>query len=201
MFLRSSRSWFVVLTVMIAALGVALPVSASSQGAATGTVGQHSYTDTASRPGAIGLYKYNSEDGFGWLKRFYVNPPKMRAVAGMNAQTVGWRYNVQRKICGIGGCGNWTVTYRSPEFTAITDDAHSPAWGQDSVRVRVPCGHGCADAGAVYRINIKMMWHRANGSVMGTAKHRIYYYSSQMDTGESGLQENVAGSSWSPDWE
>ncbi|MEO6350363.1 MAG: hypothetical protein ABIP53_06900 [Candidatus Limnocylindrales bacterium] len=181
---------------MLVALTAAQPVFAS-----TGTVGVYSYTDTAARPGAIGLYQYNAEDGFGWLKRFYVNPPKMRAVAGMDSQTVGWLYNVQRKICGFGGCGNWTVTYTSPEFTAITDDAHSPSWGQDSVRVRVPCGHNCADAGAVYRINIKMQWHRANGSIMGTAKHRIYYYSTQLDTGGSGVSEKVAPDSWSPDWE
>lgn len=196
---RSSRSWFVMLALMAAALGVAQPVSANSRVGASGTVGQHSYTDTAARPGAIGLYKYNSSDGYGFLKRFYVNPPTMRAVAGMNHQTVGWLYNVQRRICGFSGCGNWTVTYTSPEFTAITDDTHSPAWGQDSVNVRVPCGHGCEDAGAIYRINIKMKWHRPNGSVMGTAKHRIYYYSAQMDTGGDGLFEKTAPDSFSLD--
>ena len=194
------RGLLLAATVLVA-LTVAQPVAASRTVAATGTVGWWSYTDSMARPGAIGLYKYNAEDGFGWLKRFYVNPPKMRAVAGMEHQTVGWRYNVQRKICGFGGCGDWAVTYTSPEFTAITDDAHSPAWGQDSVRVTVPCGHNCADASAVYRINVKMMWHRANGSVMGTAKHRIYYYSQQLDTGGSGVSEKVAPDSWSPDWE
>lgn len=201
MFLRSSRSSFVILAAMVAALGVAQPVAASSQVEATGTVGQYSYTDTAARPGAIGLYKYNSEDGFGWLKRFYVNPPKMRAVAGMDSQTVGWLFNVQRKVCIGGACGDWKVTYTSPEFTAVTDDAHSPAWGQDSVRVYVPCGHGCYDLSAVYRINIKMLWHRPNGSVMGTAKHRIYYYSAQMDIGGSGLYEKTARDSWAPGWD
>jgi hypothetical protein len=194
--IRGFRGFFVLAAVGLATLAVAQPVFA-----ATGTVGFYKVTDTAARPGAIGLYKYNAEDGFGWLKRFYVNPPKMRAVAGMDSQTVGWLYNVQRKICGLGGCGSWTVTYTSPEFKAITDDAHSPAWGQDSVKVRVPCGHGCEDAGARYRINIKMMWHRPNGSVMGTAKHRIYYYSEQLDTGGSGVSEGTAPDAWSPDWD
>jgi hypothetical protein len=201
MILRSSRSRLLMLTVFVAALGMAQPVAASTRVDATGTVGAYTYTDTMAHPGALGLYKYNAEDGFGWLKRFYVNPPKMKAVAGMNSQTVGWLYNVQRKICGFGGCGQWQVTYTSPEFTAITDDSHSPSWGQDSVKVTVPCGHNCADAGAVYRINVKMMWHRANGSVMGTAKHRIYYYGKQLDIGGSGVSEGRAPDSWSPDWD
>jgi hypothetical protein len=201
MILRSSRSGVVVLTLMVAALGVAQPVSASPRVDYSGTIGAYTYTDTAARPGAIGLYKYNAEDGFGWLKRFYVNPPKMKAVAGMDHQTVGWLYKVQRKICGLGGCGSWTVTYTSPEFKVVTDDAHYTAWGQDSVKVRVPCGHGCEDAGAIYRINIKMMWHRPNGSIQGKAKHRIYYYSEQLDTGGSGVSEGTAPDAWSPDWD
>ena len=197
----SHRGLIIPLAIVAALLATVQPALAGRTLAHTGTVGQYSVTDTAARPGAIGLYRYNAEDDFGWLKRFYVNPPKMKAVAGMNSQKVGWLFNVQRKICGFGGCGNWEVTYTSPVTTAITDDAHSPGWGQASVRVRVPCGPGCADAGASYRINLKMIWNRANGSVMGTAKHRIYFYSQQLDTGGSGVSEGTAPDAWSPDWD
>ena len=122
---------------------------AASRIAATGTVGQYSYTDTAARPGVIALYKYNAEDGFGWLKRLYVNPPKMKAVSGMEHQTVGWMYNVQRKICGFGGCGRWQVTYQGQTFGAYKDAARA-AWelsngttpqrihAVDPTRLRIP---------------------------------------------------------------
>jgi hypothetical protein len=197
---RSLRFVIVLVTLAVASIAAVQPAAAGTRINATGTVGAWSYTDTAARPGAIAWYRYNSEDGFGWLKRLYVNPPKMKAVSGMQHQTVGWMYNVQRKICGFGGCGHWEVTFTSEEFTAITDDSHSPGWGQDSVRVRVPCGHNCADAGAVYRVNVKMLWHRANGSVMGTAKHRINWYSLQLDTGGNDVHEKLAPDSYSPDW-
>jgi hypothetical protein len=200
MITRRIRVAFALAALAVATLAGAQPAGASRSVDATGTVGAWSVKDTAARPGAIGLYKYNDEDGFGWLKRFYVNPPKMKAVAGMDHQEVGWLFNVQRKICGFGGCGRWEVTYTSPEVTARTDDSHSPSWGQASVRVRVPCGHNCADAGAIYRINLKMIWHRPDGSVMGTAKHRIYYYSEQLDIGGSGVARGHAPDSWTPAW-
>lgn len=190
----------VVATIAVAALGATQPVFADTPLGHTGTVGVHSLTDTSSNPGAIAYYKYNNSDGFGWLKRLYVNPPNMRAVAGMSNQTVGWLFTVERKICGIPGCGHWELRYTSSETTAVTDDAHSPSWGQASVRVTVPCGHNCADAGATYRVTVKMIWHRPNGSVQGTVRDRIYYYSAQMSNGDSGVQEKVAGDSWSPDW-
>ena len=164
-----------------------------------GTVGVHSLNDTAASPGVTAKYKYNSQDGFGWLKRLKVEPPNVRAVAGKSAQTVGWRFQVWRKVCGLGGCDIWRVRYTSPEMTAVTDDAHDAAFTPMAVSVKVPCGHNCADAGAIYRVVVKMNWYRANGSVQGAAKHRVYYYRASMDTGDTGLMEKYAWDSWSPD--
>lgn len=199
MFGRSLRTLIVVATVAVAALGATQPAFAYELGH-TGTVGVHSLTDTSSNPGAIGRYKYYASDGFGWLVRFYVNPPKMRAVAGNSSQTVGWRYMVERKVCGIGGCGAWTLRFTSVEMTAVTNDAHNASFSQATASVTVPCGHNCYDAGAIYRITVKMIWHRANGSVQGTVRNRIYWYGAQMTTGEYGVQEKVASDSWSPDF-
>src|SRR5690348_8318722 len=97
---RGLRTLVLVATAAVAALGATQPAFAY-QLSHTGTVGVHSLTDTASNPAAIGRYRYYASDGFGWLNRFYVNPPKMKAVAGMTSQTVGWKYMVERKMCGI----------------------------------------------------------------------------------------------------
>jgi hypothetical protein len=186
-------------TVAIAALAATQPVFATELGQ-TGTVGVHSLVDKEGDPAALGLYKYNSSDGFGWLKRFNVNPPNMHAVKGNSSQKVGWSFTVERKVCGIVGCGKWNVRYTSPEMTAVTDDAHNASFSQATVGVTVPCGHGCQDAGATYRITVKMIWHRPNGSVQGTVRNRIYWYGAKLNTGETGVQEKVAADAWSPDF-
>jgi hypothetical protein len=191
---------FVVTTLAVAMLVIAQPVLADTELGHTGTVGVHSLSDTSGNPGTTAKYKYNSSDGFGWLKRLFVKPPNMRAVAGKNAQKVGWLFTVERKICGIGGCDIWRLRYTSPEMTAVTDDTHNAAFSEATVGVTVPCGHNCADAGATYRVTVKMIWHRANDSVQGTARHRVYWYRAVMDTGETGVIEKVAWDSWSPDW-
>ncbi len=200
MFGRGLRSLVVVATLAVAAIVTTQPVYADTVLGHKGKIGAWSLTDTSSDPGAIGKYRYYNSDGFGWLKRFYVNPPNMRAVAGKSSQTVGWLFIVERKVCGFGGCEHWNVRYTSPEMTAVTDDAHDALFGQATVRVRVPCGHLCADAGAIYRIKVKMIWHRADGSVQGNVRDRIYWYGAQMTNGDSGVQEKVAGDAWSPDW-
>ena len=124
---RRLRGLLVATTLAIAALSVVQPALAYELGH-TGTVGAHSTTDTSSDPGAIGKYRYYASDGFGWLTRFWVNPPHMKAVAGQTHQTVGWLFKVERQDCGFGGCSQWRVTYTSPEMTAVTDDAHDAAF-------------------------------------------------------------------------
>jgi hypothetical protein len=196
---RGKRGLLVAATVGMLAVAATQPALGYELGH-TGTVGVHSLVDTSANPGATGKYRYYASDGFGWLKRFWVNPPKMRAVAGKTNQTVGWKFIVERKVCGIPRCGRWTVRYTSPEMTAVTDDAHNASFSQATVRVRVPCGHNCEDAGAIYRITVKMLWHRPNGSIQGKVKDRIYWYGAQMTNGDSGVQEKVASDAWSPDW-
>ncbi len=191
MFRRSLRTLVVVGTIGVAALAATQPVLAYEL-SSTGTVGVHSLTDTSSNPAAIGRYRWYASDGVGWLNRFYVNPPNMRAVAGHSSQTVGWKYMVERKMCGIGGCGSWMLRFTSMQFTAVTSDTHNAAFTQETASVTVPCGHNCADAGAKYRITVKMIWHSGDGSVQGTVLNRIYWYGQQMNTGEHGVTEKVA---------
>ena len=68
---RALRSTLVVTTVAIALLGIAQPVFADTELGHTGTVGVHSLSDTSGNPGTTAKYKYNSSDGFGWLKRLF----------------------------------------------------------------------------------------------------------------------------------
>lgn len=200
MHIRGLRHLFVAVNVGIAVLAGAQPVFADKELGHTGTVGAHSLVDTSANPGAVAKYRYYPSDGFGWLKRLKVNPPKMKAVAGEGAQTVGWRFSVERKVCGLGGCDRWRLRYTSPEMTSVTDDSHNAAFTHMAVAVNVPCGHNCADAGAIYRVNVKMIWHHPNGNVQGTAVHRVYWYGAEMDNGESGVMEKVAWDAWSPDF-
>jgi len=197
MFRRGSLTFIVVATIAVAALGATQPAFAYELGH-TGTVGVHSLTDTSSNPGAIGRYRWYSSDGVGYLNRFYVNPPKMRAVAGRTNQTVGWLYKVERKMCGFMGCGAWTLRFTSVEMTAVTDDAHNASFSQATASVTVPCGHNCYDAFARYRITVKMIWHRPDGSVQGTVRNRIYWYGAQLTTGPYGVQEQFAFDRWAP---
>jgi hypothetical protein len=68
------------------------------------------------------------------------------------------------------------------------------------VGVTVPCGHNCEDLASSYRITVKMIWHRGDGSVQGNVRDLIYWYGAQMTNGQSGVQEKTAGAAWSPDF-
>jgi hypothetical protein len=200
MFVRSIRSLFVLASIGVALLLGAQPVFADTELGHTGTVGVHSLTDTASSPGAKCKYRYLSAYDYGRLKRIVVQPPNMRAVAGKSAQKVGWQFTIQRREMGLGGSSPWEPRYTSPEMTAITSASHNATFSSASVGVTTPFGPDTEDAGAIYRVNVKMIWHRPDGSVQGTARHRVNYYRSVLDIGGSGLQNNVCSDYWSPNW-
>ena len=142
---RRLRGLLIATTVAIAALAAVQPVFANTVVGQTGKVGAWFVTDLKTDPGAIGKYHYYASDNLGWLTRFWVNPPDMTAVAGKSAQTVGWKFKVERKDCGFFGCNPWHATYTSPEMTAVTDDVHNASFTQATVSVHVPCGHNCED--------------------------------------------------------
>jgi hypothetical protein len=194
------RSLFIAMGLTSVMVAGVQPVLADTELGHNGTVGVHSLADTSSNPGATCKYKFLPSWDFGKLVRIFVKPPKMRAVAGKDAQTVGWTFTVQRRIFGITGSGPWVDRYTSPEMMAVTDDAHNATFSQSSVSVTVPFGPGAEDVVAVYRVKVKMFWHRANGSIQGTARHRVDYYHSTMTNGDTGLQPEVCGAFWSPDW-
>lgn len=199
MFKRSSRVVLAMATFAIAALATTQPALAGEI-SRTGTIGQYNVVDTKTDQSVLAHYRWYNSDNVGWLKKFVVDPPRMKAVAGRTDQTVGWQFYVERKDCGFFDCSRWKKTYTSPEMTAVTDDSHNAAFTSASVHVYVPCGHLCEDLVSAYRVTIKMIWHKPNGNVQGSARYRIVWYESETSRGDHGKQKNVAGAAWSPDF-
>ncbi len=67
--------------------------------------------------------------------------------------------------------------YTSAVFTAYTDAHHNASFSQQGVKVVVPYTPG-SDAGSQYRAIVKLIWYKANGKVLGTAKERVDWYAS-----------------------
>ena len=147
----------------------------------TGNVGVYSLNDTSAAPGTNAIYKYGYYKDYWKLRKIVVRAPNVHAVAGKTAQTVGWNFTIQKQFCDFGYCGGWFHDYTSPTFKAVTNDATNAPFSDESVGVRAgPFGY---DGGYGYRAIIRMFWYRANGSVQGTAKVRVYYY--QLTTGST----------------
>ena len=170
------------------------PALADTERGHTGTVGQHSLQDYFGSPGATCRYGTVPDDNDLKLRRIVVRPPLMRAVKGKTAQTVGWRFTVQRRVQGIGGATDWVNRYTSPEMTAITDDTHDAALSKASIRVRP----GGRTAGGVYqyRVLVTMLWHRADGSVQGKARHRVDNYALASDIGLTDVRSGNCDAFW-----
>lgn len=199
---RAIRTAVFTAAIAILAAGVGQPVLADTELGHTGIVGVHSLRDSSLEYGAGCKYKYLAGYDFGKLKHIEVWAPRVRAVAGKTAQLVGWRFTVQRQTSGLMGSGPWHDRYTSPEMTATTSDAAYASFsGSMSVRVSVPYGPDAEDVGVVYRVYVTMLWHRPNGSIQGTARHRVNFYGSYYtNAAGAGFQHNVCGAYWSPDW-
>ena len=165
----------------------AVPALADTPLGHSGKVGAHSLSDSASSPGTSCQYKYHSGNNSGDLVKIVVKPPNVRAVAGNNSQTVGWRFTVQRRVQGEGGATQWVQRFTSPEMTAVTDDSHNASFNSASVPVRT----GPFLAGGVYqyRVIVTTIWHRGDGSTQGKAKNRVDFYAGDLDTGGSNIQD------------
>ena len=188
------RRFLVSGTVAAALLIGAQPVFAETELSHTGTWGTHDLTDSTSYPGATCSYLYKSASTDGKLIKIVVRPPHMQAVAGKNAQTVGWKFSVQRRVQGIGGATDWVRRYLSPEMTAVTDDAHYAAF--DSASVPVITGPAGAGGMYQYRVVVGMIWHRQDGSIQGRVRSRIDSYRNVLDTGPARVTSNYCDAWW-----
>jgi hypothetical protein len=167
---------------LAAPLGLALglligaqPVLADTEIGHTGTVGVHMLNDT-SVAGVLCRYNYLSAAGKEKLVKLIVLSPNMKAVTGQTNQKVGWVVIVQRRAGATSTNPSWVNQFTSTEVTAYTS---SSAWAyfQDrQITVSVPYAWNDTNHFANYRVNVKMIWHKANGQVQGTALHRVDHY-------------------------
>ena len=181
------------------AIAVALgaqPALADTELGHSGIVGTHSLEDSALGPGATCKYRFANEYDRGKLVRIVAGPPLMRAVSTETAQTVGWKFTVERRVHGIGGASEWVKRYVSAEMTVVTNDTHNAPF----TKATVPVHAGPLLAGGMYeyRVLVTMLWHAQDGSVQGKARHRVDYYGSVIDTGGTGVQNNNCDAYWLP---
>jgi len=48
-------------------------------------------------------------------------------------------------------------------------------------------------------VYITMLWHRSDGSIQGTARHRVNYYGSYYSNAAGvGMQQNICRAYWAP---
>lgn len=171
-------------------IGGGQPALAATQLSRTGTVGTHSIEDTTLSPGATCRYQHEAPGHFGKLVKIVVQPPNMHAVAGKSSQTVGWTFEVQRRLAAgpEGPPGPWQHRYTSTEMKSVTDDSHDAAF--TSASVPVIAGHPQAGGGFEYRVLVTMFWHLGDGSVQGTVKERIDFYKDSENTGPTAEQDH-----------
>jgi hypothetical protein len=168
---------------MVVALAVTAALSVSQvalgyvETKTTGTVGAHSVTDTAARPGVICSYRPSSTPGVAKLKRIYISAPHVKAIQGSGHEKVGFQYVIQRARYGGSHSGEFRRLYRSPIFTSVTDSTHNAGFGQDSHDIVIPYAYGTDSAG--YRVIIKAFWYQGESgtTVRGTTTGRIEWYS------------------------
>jgi hypothetical protein len=112
----------------------------------------------------------------GRLDRISVEPPKVRARSG--TQEVGWRFLVQRRHYADlgGGWEAWKLRYRSPIQRAVTNSTTNAPFSAQGVSVIVPWD--AADSEYQYQVLVKMYWFSGDGTIKGTATHRVDWYTS-----------------------
>jgi hypothetical protein len=171
---RSKPVAWAVLLASIIAVTAAGPVAADTELGHKGTVGQHSLRDNAEKGGIFCRYKALSEGPTsfeGKLNRIVVRPPKMRSIS--TSQRVGWRFIVQRSKDG----GAWKRTFRSPIQKARAYSNTNASFSRMSVKVNVP-PDGLSDefiASYSYRVIVKMIWYRPDGTQRGSARHMVNF--------------------------
>lgn len=162
-------------------------VSADTELGHTGQVGAHSLRDgDIYHPGATCRYKTLAGGRYAWqgkLTRLDVRPPRMRSIG--SSQRVGWRFIVQRAK----GDGPWAVTYRSPVQKSRAYSTTNASFDPMTTAVAVPSDY--ADETYVYRVLVRMLWYRADGSVQGTARHAVNHYATLTDGQSDGGERDI----------
>lgn len=170
-----------ILMAIIASAFVAGPVAASYLWTETGRVGPYELTDSMSESSVrcnyltVAVVDYSGPEHVwrGKLDRLEIRPPKVWSVR--DSQTVGWRFLVQRAKNPTSTFNDpWVTTYRSAIQTATANEMSAAAFTPMIIPVDVP--RGTLERNHGYRVMIKMLWYRADGTVQGSSKHLLSYY-------------------------
>jgi hypothetical protein len=153
------------------------PVLADEEFGHTGSVGYHRLRDSASAGGAICSYKRVSPSPGGYsyeakLKWIDVRPPKVRAIAG--SQEVGWQFMVER-VRQVAN-DTWVLRYTSPIQRDVTNASTNADFTLRGINVVLNTTSADEDPQYLYRVKVKMLWYRANGTIQGTATHLVSNY-------------------------
>jgi hypothetical protein len=167
-----------VLLAALVAIFAAGPVGADTELGHKGKIGAHSLRDTYTNGAAKCTYRTTFEgSGSHWwrLRRIDVRPPRVFAISG--SQKVGWRFVVQRSK----DQGPWQVAYRSQVQKATASVNSRAAFESMGSRVSVPPPSSQFDNHHFFRVVVKMIWYRADGSQQGSARHLVDFYREQLD--------------------
>jgi hypothetical protein len=158
---------FVGLALVIVAPGVA---SADTVVSSYARHGDNSLSDTSDSPGATCKY----QQGFGNdLRSIKVQPPKVYArdrSGGVDTQNVAWRVVIQRQDPAPNGA--WSTVYRGDPVSGTATAATPAAFSEQTIPYEIT-----NDDPAPYRVLVKIIWHRFDGSGrMGTVTRRVDFY-------------------------
>jgi hypothetical protein len=169
------RSFLTLGAVLALTVAGALPAAAATT---TGQVGHFAIGDVEGAE--IVNCRYNDASGTPKLDKFVAKPPKVwwpDTDSGNDNQQgkVGWRIVIQKT--GNPDTGPWSTTYRS---TWVKKTAREDQPFQDAADAAPFTARGIlwnrTGNNTVFRVIYVLRWYRANGTVMGTAKHTVVYY-------------------------
>jgi hypothetical protein len=167
-----ARRLFIGAVVAMAAIALSAgPVMADVDIFTKGTVGEHSLDDTPEHGGGVCRYSAG-----GHLRSFKVRAPTVYAIDGTSARNhgrVGWRVLIDTYDPN-NSSEPAHIFYKGDVHKAWAYDDEPAPFVDEIVDVPIP------ENDYQYRLFVKMLWYRADGSVRGASVHVITQYKWRM---------------------
>jgi hypothetical protein len=144
-----------------------------------GQTGNYLWTDDSTHRGANCKYSEASSGAY-WLAKFVVMPPSawwpdQDSNKNKEHGTVGWRVTVQNDASG----SYKTVKQTSYQKKTAYEDSQAP-YGSSTkapfTKITVKVNGKNYTPDTTWRLNVRVNWYRANGSVLGFANHTVIWY-------------------------
>lgn len=154
---RRSRGLWLVSTILVLALAGEGGALAAHEVSHTGTIGAWSITDTAGSPGVRCVYE--GAAGSWYLQKVKVPAPTIYGTSS-HLRSVGYRLLLQYKTAS-----GWVTSQKGPLISGPASTSTAATLTGSNI-VRNP---GLSPNGRKYRVELKLIWYRANASVQGIA--------------------------------